>query len=472
MNRRPTRWCRYERRGLGSRRLSGAAQARREGGAPDHGLLQLGRREYQQPGGQHLAPLHRRQIGRTEDRLHRRGVGIDGLQQDADGDRREDAAVAGQAVEADDRAEDEPAVDQIGHFRRDHRIDCHRARRPDGGAVRQLPQEQTQRAGHHQHRDHQHAPDEEPRQQRLARRPGPAVHDAGLGRLEREREPERAGSDHVDPEDLHRRERQRKREHDRRDHHQGLAAVGRQHEQDELAHVVVDRPTFAHRGCDGVEANYADNPYFPDVLSVEMEYDRQRDPDKYAHVWLGQYERNSEARVFKNWRIEEFEAPSGVTFRLGADWGFSIDPSVLLRCYIDGRSLYVDHEAYMIGCEIVNLPELFMSVPEAEKWPMVADSARPETISHMRQHGFPRILSAVKGPRSLEEGVEWLKSFDIVVHPRCRHLIDELTMYSYKTDPLTGLVLPVLADKDNHCVAEGTLVTCKRGDVPIEQVTD
>lgn len=201
-----------------------------------------------------------------------------------------------------------------------------------------------------------------------------------------------------------------------------------------------------------VEANYADNPYFPDVLRVEMEYDRQRDPDKYAHVWLGQYERNSEARVFKNWRIEEFEAPSGATFRLGADWGFSIDPSVLLRCYIDGRSLYVDQEAYMIGCEIVNLPELFMSVPEAEKWPMVADSARPETISHMRQHGFPRILAAVKGPRSLEEGVEWLKSFDIVVHPRCRHLIDELTMYSYKTDPLTGLVLPVLADKDNHCI--------------------
>ena len=201
-----------------------------------------------------------------------------------------------------------------------------------------------------------------------------------------------------------------------------------------------------------VEANYSDNPWFPDVLRAEMEYDRSRDPEKYSHVWLGAYERNSEARVFKNWRVQEFDAPDGVIFRLGADWGFSVDPSVLIRCHIDGTRLYVDYEAYMIGCEIVNLPALFMSVPDAEKWPMVADSSRPETISHMRNNGFPKILSAVKGPRSLEEGVEWLKSFDIVVHPRCKHLIDELTLYSYKTDPLTGAVLPMLADKDNHCI--------------------
>ena len=199
-----------------------------------------------------------------------------------------------------------------------------------------------------------------------------------------------------------------------------------------------------------IEVNYEDNPYFPDVLRAEMEYDRSRDFDKYAHVWRGQYEQNSEARVFKNWRIEEFDAPEGVIFRLGADWGFSVDPSVLVRCYIDGRTLFVDYEAYMVGCEIVNLPTLFMSVPEAEKWPIVADSARPETISHMRKNGFPRILSAVKGARSVEEGVEWLKSFDIVVHPRCKHLVDELTLYSYKTDALTGLVMPILADKDNH----------------------
>lgn len=205
-------------------------------------------------------------------------------------------------------------------------------------------------------------------------------------------------------------------------------------------------------GAQVVKANYKDNPWLPAELLAEMEYDKKRDPDKYAHIWLGEYQRNSEARVFRNWTIEEFERPAGTVHRLGADWGFSIDPSVLIRCDIEGNRLYVDYEAYSVGCEIVNLPELFMGVPESEKWPITADSARPETISHMQRNGFPKIRPAIKGAKSLEEGVEFLKSFDIVVHPRCIHTIDELTLYSYKTDPLTGLVLPILADKDNHMI--------------------
>ncbi|WP_250519490.1 PBSX family phage terminase large subunit [Caballeronia sp. NCTM1] len=201
-----------------------------------------------------------------------------------------------------------------------------------------------------------------------------------------------------------------------------------------------------------VEANYMDNPWLPQELRDEMEFDKKRDPDKYAHVWLGQYQQNSEARVFKNWRVEEFERPDGTIYRLGADWGFAVDPTVLIRCDIQGSNLYVDYEAYQVGCEIVNLPELFMSVPDAEKWPITADSARPETISHMQKNGFPKIRPAIKGAKSLEEGVEFLKSFDIIVHPRCKHLIDELSLYKYKEDPLTGAILPILEDKDNHVI--------------------
>ena len=201
-----------------------------------------------------------------------------------------------------------------------------------------------------------------------------------------------------------------------------------------------------------VRVNYRDNPRLPEVLRQELEYDQKRDPDKFAHVWLGEYQRNSEARVFKNWRIEEFDVSGEWILRQGADWGFSVDPSVLVQCAIVGRTLYVPHEAYRVGCEIDFMPDLFRTVPEAERWPTVADSARPETISYMQRHGFPKMLSAIKGAKSLEEGVEFLKSFDIVVHPRCKHLIDELTLYSYETDPLTGQVLPKLKDKDNHVI--------------------
>ena len=201
-----------------------------------------------------------------------------------------------------------------------------------------------------------------------------------------------------------------------------------------------------------VPVNFDKNPWFPDVLRAEMEYDKRTNPDKYAHIWLGQYNQSSERRVFKNWIVEDFETPASETLYLGADWGFAADPSVLIRCFISGRKLYVDYEAYQVGCEVIDTPSLFMTVPDAEKWPMTADSARPETISHMRKHGFPKVYPTVKGKGSVEDGIEFLKSYQIIVHPRCIHLTDELSLYKYKEDALTGRILPILEDKDNHCI--------------------
>lgn len=199
------------------------------------------------------------------------------------------------------------------------------------------------------------------------------------------------------------------------------------------------------------EVSWRDNPWFPDELRAEMEWDRKRDFDKYQWVWEGQYLQSSERRVFKNWRVEDIEPPTDAVFRFGADWGFAVDPTVLIRCWLDGKTLYVDHEAYMVGCEIDTTPALFDSVPGSRRHLITADSARPETVSYMQRQGF-RIVPAIKGQGSVEDGVEFLKSYDIVVHSRCQHLIDELKLYSYKVDPLTDRVLPILEDRHNHTI--------------------
>lgn len=202
-----------------------------------------------------------------------------------------------------------------------------------------------------------------------------------------------------------------------------------------------------------VEANWHDNPWFGETeLVADRDYDRRRDPEKYAHIWLGKYQTKSEARVFKNWKEEDFETPADARFYLGADWGFSIDPTVLVRCWINGRNLYVDYEAWKVGCEIDHTPSLFDTVPGARRWPIKADSSNPQSISYMARNGFQNITPSVKGPGSVEEGVEFLKGYDIIVHPRCRHVIDELTSYSYEVDKQTGDILPVLADKKNHTI--------------------
>lgn len=198
--------------------------------------------------------------------------------------------------------------------------------------------------------------------------------------------------------------------------------------------------------------NWWDNPFFPELMRQEMEWDRARDVDKYNWVWLGEYLQNSEARVFQNWKVEPFDTPDDVRFYLGADWGYSVDPTVLVRCYLSRRTLYIDQEVYRIGCEIEDTPALFKQIPEAEKWPMIADNARPETISYVRRHGFPKIVAAKKGKGSVEDGISFVKNYNIVVHPRCIHTIDELSTYSWKRDKLTDEILPVLEDDNNNVI--------------------
>lgn len=221
------------------------------------------------------------------------------------------------------------------------------------------------------------------------------------------------------------------------------------------------------------EVNWRDNPWFPADLREEMDYDRRRDPDKYSHIWLGKYLSRTEARVFKNWTIGGFDLPLDkvrnhtVVPLFGADWGGTHDPTVLVRCWIVERTnangerivpiLYIDQEAYNVGCPINQKPALFRSiedrlVPEVKRWPITADSAWPDTISYMKGAGF-NMVGARKGAGSVEEGVEFLKTFDIIVNERCKHTIDELTLYSYEIDKNDDkIILPVLRDKHNHVI--------------------
>jgi phage terminase large subunit len=201
------------------------------------------------------------------------------------------------------------------------------------------------------------------------------------------------------------------------------------------------------------KVNYYDNPFFPEVLRKEMEWCKSRDTDKYLHVWEGEPVLHTEEQIFNGvWKIEDFgEPPAGTTLYYGSDFGFSQDPTTLIRCWIDGKTLYIDHEAYGIGVELDEIPQLYDSVPGSRKWVITADSARPDTISHIRKKGF-KIRGAVKGKGSIEDGIEFIRSHEVKIHPRCKNTIDEFMLYSYKKDKHTDEILPIIVDKHNHMI--------------------
>lgn len=203
------------------------------------------------------------------------------------------------------------------------------------------------------------------------------------------------------------------------------------------------------------KVGWQDNPHFPAGLAAEREYLQRVDPEAYAHVWEGECQVHGEAQVFHGkWFIESFEPQidwSGPYF--GADWGFAQDPTALVKLWVHERTLYVEDEAYAVGCDIDKTPALFSRVVGSERETCRADSARPETISYMRQHGYPRMQPCEKWKGSVEDGIAHLRSYErIVVHPRCAHTQQEMRLYSYKIDRLTGNVMADVEDKHNHIV--------------------
>jgi phage terminase large subunit len=202
-----------------------------------------------------------------------------------------------------------------------------------------------------------------------------------------------------------------------------------------------------------IPMSWEDNPWFPDELRAEMEYLYKIDPTAAEHVWGGGYRKNSAAQVFNGrYSIEAFTPEhdwDGPYY--GADWGFSVDPTTCVKLYIHKNVLYVYQEVWALKCDLDDTPELFDQIPGARKATIRADSARPETIRYMQRHGYSGVRPAVKWPGSVEDGIEFLKSFEkIVIHTQCKHAQEEAKLYSYKVDRLTKEPTTDIDDKNNH----------------------
>lgn len=229
-------------------------------------------------------------------------------------------------------------------------------------------------------------------------------------------------------------------------------------------------------GTIAVEMNWPDNPWFPDGLRHHMEYLYSVDPEAADWIYGGRLRKKSKAEVLGGkWVVEDFEPqPDWHGPYQGADWGFAAHPTAMVRCWVSGdpngleRELWIEYEAYGVGVDNDELPQLFDSIPGARKYVTRADSARPETIRHMQTHGYPRFTACAKGAGSVEDGIRHLRGYKrIIIHPRCKYWQDEARLYKYKTDKISGDVLPVVIKAHDHCLVGDTRIDTDDGPVPI-----
>ena len=181
---------------------------------------------------------------------------------------------------------------------------------------------------------------------------------------------------------------------------------------------------------------------------------RRNNFEAYQHEYGGIPVGNPEEVIFSGkYEIVDFETPNTQEmyqerFFFGADWGFSVDPTCLIRCFIKDDCLWIDYEAFGYQTEIDQIGRIiFEKVPESKDWRILADCSRPETISNLRRQGYD-IDGAKKWENSVIEGIEYLKSFrKIMIHKtRCPKIALEFQNYSFKIDKQTKEILTKIND--------------------------
>jgi len=201
------------------------------------------------------------------------------------------------------------------------------------------------------------------------------------------------------------------------------------------------------------KVGWQDNPYFPNVLDQERRYMLKIDPEVYKHVWEGFCRKVSDAVIFRGrFEVTTFDTGTPDRFYYGLDFGFSVSPTAFIRCFIRDNILYIDREAWGIGVELDETPAFLDTVIDDKSWPIRADAARPETISHLRRRGY-NVSAAQKWPGSVEDGLAVIKGFrKVVIHERCPHTAEDFCLYSYKVDKQTNDILPLIIKKHDDTI--------------------
>ena len=197
-----------------------------------------------------------------------------------------------------------------------------------------------------------------------------------------------------------------------------------------------------------LKTTYRDNQFLTedDIKALEDE----RDPYFRAVYTLGQWGTLGE-NIFTNWRTEDLShLQNSEKCRYGLDFGFSSDPCACVKCLYDAdrKRVYILNELYEKGLTNDMLAEKLRTF--APHGLITCDSAEPKSIFDLKRLGI-FALPAKKGPDSLMHGIQWLRSCEIVVDPRCANMRRELTLYQWKRDR-SGQSIREPMDRDNHLI--------------------
>ena len=194
-----------------------------------------------------------------------------------------------------------------------------------------------------------------------------------------------------------------------------------------------DRGVSAGSNITKEDTTYIHTTYLDNLDNLSESYIKQietmkvRRPNRYKHTIEGAWLDKAEGVIFTDWSIGEFKQVGKVVY--GQDYGFSNDPSTLVKTSIDkeNKVIYIQlcfYQTKLTTSEILQLNKKF-----AADNLIVGDSAEPRLITELSRDC--NVVPAIKGQGSITFGISLLQDYDLVITEDSTELIKELNNYCW-----------------------------------------
>lgn len=203
-----------------------------------------------------------------------------------------------------------------------------------------------------------------------------------------------------------------------------------------------------------ITTNYLCNEWLDAADRKVFETMKKQNPRRYRVAGLGDWG-IVEGLIFENWEEKAFDLEAikqiaGIKSAFGLDFGYTNDPSALWCGMVDqaGKVIYVFDEMYKPG---LSNERIYDTINEMgyRKERIRADSAEPKSIDRLRDLGISNIQTARKGKDSINNGIDFIQDFKIIIHPRCVNFLTEISNYTWDVDKF-GKKLNRPIDDFNH----------------------
>lgn len=200
-----------------------------------------------------------------------------------------------------------------------------------------------------------------------------------------------------------------------------------------------------------VHTTYKDNPHLPEPYVQALLMMKATNEVYYKIYALGEFG-SLDKLIYNNWQKMDFD-PDKIKGQplCGLDFGYTNDPTAFTYSILvpEEQRIYICKEwggtGYLNDAIADQIKEMGFA-----KSIICADSAEQKSIDEIKRLGIPRIKPCVKGKGSVLQGIQKLQQYELVVHPSCENIIEELENYAWKKDRQTNEYINEPAEGYDH----------------------